>query len=352
MVWRQGGMKMIDPRVLIANFRFAHPFFLLLLLLIPLLAIVTRRVRAIRRPATLRYADISLISEQARSWRVRARPLLKVLRWTGLALLLIGLARPQVGETRQIIRGEGVDIALALDISGSMASLDFQPDNRLVAAKAVINEFIAERQFDRIGLVVFANEAFAQSPLTIDHDVLSRLLGGVELATDLRLTDGTAIGLGVATAANMLKNSKVESRIIILLTDGVNNAGAIDPFTAANAAKALGIKIYTIGMGKQGEVPFPTRNIFGQPVVTYVQSEIDEEMLQQISAETGGKYFRATDTDALRGIYDEINQLEKSEIEIDTFSRYDELALWALIPALALLIFEMILRQTVLRKIP
>lgn len=343
---------MIDLGSLFGNFRFAHPWLLALLLLIPLIAVLTRRVQAISRPATMRYADVSLVKEAARSWRVRARPLLKLLRWLGLALLVVGVARPQLGETRQVIRGDGVDIALALDISGSMASLDFQPDNRLVAAKAVINEFIAEREFDRIGLVVFAQEAFAQSPLTIDHDVLSRLLGNVELAPELGLQDGTAIGLGVATAANMLKNSGSDSKLIIILTDGVNNSGSIDPFTAASAAKALGIKIYAIGVGTQGEVPFPSRNIFGDEVITYQESIIDEEVLRQISAETGGQYYRATDTAALRAIYDEINLLEKTEVEINTFSRYDELAAWVLLPGIILILLEMFLRQTVLRKIP
>ena len=343
---------MIDWRLLIDNFRFEQPWILLFLLAIPLLALATSSMESVKRPATLRYADISLIADRNRSWRIRLRPLLKLLRWAGLAFLIVALARPQIGESRQIIRGEGVDIALSLDISGSMASLDFQPDNRLVAAKAVLNEFIAEREFDRIGLVVFAQEAFAQSPLTIDHDVLARLLRNVELAPDLGLNDGTAIGMGVATAINMLKGSEAESRIVIILTDGVNNSGAIDPFTAAEAAKALGIKVYAIGVGKQGQVPFPSRNIFGDEVIAYQESIIDEETLQAISAETVGLYFRATDTDALRAIYDEINRLEKSQVEIETFSRYDELAVWVLMPGLILLLVEVFLRNTILRKIP
>lgn len=334
-----------------SNFRFAYPLVLLLLLAIPALLILVQRVEALRQPATLRYADVQLAAGRA-SWRVRFRPILKLLRGFGFVLLIVGLARPQSAETRQNIRGEGVDIVLSLDISGSMASLDFQPDNRLIAAKAVINEFVAERTYDRIGLVVFASEAFAQSPLTIDHDVLSRLLQNVELATILGLNDGTAIGMGVATAANMLRNSQAESKVVILLTDGVNNSGSIDPFTAAQAAEALNIRVYAIGMGRPGQVPFPTTNIFGDEVISYQESVIDEETLQQVAAETGGQYFRATDTDGLRAIYDEINELERSDVEIETFSRYDELIAWALLPAVGLLGLEMVLRQTLFRKIP
>lgn len=334
-----------------ANFRFAYPLVLLLLAIIPVLAILTHQLRALSRPATLRYADVSLTAGRL-PWRVQFRPILKLLRWGGLGLLIVALARPQSAETRQIIRGEGVDIVLSLDISGSMASLDFQPDNRLVAAKAVINEFVAERIYDRVGLVVFANEAFAQSPLTIDHDVLARLLQNVDLAPELGLIDGTAIGMGIATAANMLRSSDTESKVVILLTDGVNNSGAIDPFTAAQAADALDIKVYAIGMGKLGQVPFPSTNLFGEQVVTYQESIIDEETLRQIADETGGRYYRATDTAGLRAIYDEINELEKSDVEIETFSRYDELVAWVLVPAIALLALEMFLRQTLFRKIP
>ena len=214
------------------------------------------------------------------------------------------------------------------------------------------SEFVDEREFDRIGLIVFANEAFSQAPLTVDHDVLVRLLQNVDLAPNLGLTDGTAIGMGIATAANMLKNSSAESRIIILLTDGVNTAGQVDPFTAAQAAKTLGIRVYTIGAGKPGQVPVPATNIFGEQIITYAESTIDEETLAAIADETGGLFFRATDTNGLREIYNSINELEKSDVEIQTFTRYDELAHWIMIPALLLLVAEMILRKTLFRKIP
>ncbi len=332
------------------NLRLASPWVLLLLLPL-LLALWARRRANAEQSAGLRYADILRTQAAVRSWRVTLQPLLGGLRWLTLALLIGALARPQLVDAQQVIKGEGVDIALALDISGSMASLDFEPNNRLQAAKAVITDFIGQRPYDRIGLTVFASEAFAQSPLTIDHAVLDRLLDQAQLATDLKIEDGTAIGLGLATAANMLKDSTAKSKVIILLTDGVNNAGQIDPLTAAEAAKSLGIKVYTIGAGRPGQVPMPQDTLFGRRVVM-VQSEIDEATLQKIADKTGGLYFRAADQAGLQQIYDQINHLEKSQVEIRTFERYGELAQWLLLPALALMLVEMGLRQTLLRKIP
>jgi len=333
-------------------YQFQSPWVLGLLIIPLVLAILPLLSRRYSRPATLRYADISFAAQAGQSWRVWAQPLLPVVRMLALALVIVALARPQQGQAHEIIKGEGVDIALALDISGSMASLDFEPENRLLTAKRVIDEFVSQRGYDRIGLVVFAANAFNQSPPTIDHRVLSRVLNEVNLASALGIPDGTAIGLGLANAANMLKESDVKSKVVILLTDGVNNAGEIDPLTAAEAAKTLGIKVYTIGMGKQGQVPFPSQDFFGREVIVYQESDLDEEILQQIAETTGGKFYRAEDTTQLQQVYDEINSLEKSEIEVQTFATYKELALWFLFPALVLLMFEMLLRQTVLRKIP
>ncbi len=330
---------------------FASPWFLLLLLLIPLLAAKPFLLKKYTRPAGMRYADTRFFADAPRSWRQMARPVLPALRLLALSLVIIALARPQMGHTREVVKGEGVDIALALDISGSMASLDFEPKNRLEAAKQVIKNFVEERKYDRIGLVVFARQAFNQAPPTIDHRVLERLLAQVKLSTDLGLDDGTAIGLGLANAANMLKDSTVKSKVVILLTDGVNNAGEIDPLTAAEAAKALGIKVYTIGAAKTGEVPVPQQGFFG-PTVVYRQSEIDEDLLRQIAEKTGGRYFRAEDTAGLQQIYDEINKLEKSQVEIRRYTRYRELAGWVLIPALVFLLLELILRKTIFRTIP
>jgi Ca-activated chloride channel family protein len=335
------------------SFQLASPWFLLLLLVLPLLAVISLGLWKGRKPAALHYADVGLARPRSagKSWRRVARMALPFVRLFALALMIVALSRPQIVNARQIVKGEGVDIALALDISGSMASLDFEPNNRLEAAKLVIDDFIAQRPYDRIGVTVFASEAFSQSPLTIDHNVVSRLLERLDLATELNIDDGTAIGLGLANAANMLKDSQADSRVVILLTDGVNNAGQIDPLTAAEAAKTLGIKVYTIGMGRPGQVPIPQQTLFGEQVVM-AESQLDEGTLQQIAEITGGRFFRAYDTAELAQVYDEINRLEKSQIEIQTFNRYQELAAWLLVPAILLLLAEILVRKTVLRQIP
>lgn len=331
-------------------FHFANPWFLLGLLSIPALAIYLRR-RARRRAVTLQYSDVQLTSSLPQSLRVQLRWLPTALRLVVLSLLVVAVARPQFSREREIVRGKGVDIVLAVDMSGSMAALDFEPQNRLEAAKRVIDEFIQERKYDRIGLVVFAQQAFSQCPPTFDYDTLRELLSSVDLAPSLGLDDGTAIGMGLAQAAAMLQDSDASSRVIILLTDGVNNAGQIDPLTAAQAAQALDIKVYTIGMGRPGQVPFPVDTIFG-PSTQMIESELDEELLKSIAETTHALYFRATDTAGLRQVYEQINALEKSEIEVQVFVRYKELAVWALLPALGLLLLELLLRYTVLRVLP
>ena len=335
-----------------SDFRFAAPWVLGLLLLVPVLFLARAWMKNMGKPASMRFAMTGMTKGLHSSWRIRFRPITTLLRAIAIMMIIIGLARPQIGNAQETITGEGIEIALALDISGSMASLDFQPDNRLQASKAVIDDFVAERPYDKIGLAIFASEAFNQSPLTIDHNMLSRSLSQVELAPDLGLDDGTAIGLGLANAASMLANSDAESKVVILLTDGVNNSGQIDPVTAAEAANALGIKVYTIGAGKTGQVPVPVQSMFGTEQIMYQESQIDEETLQQIADITGGTYFRAEDTDGLRQIYDEINELEKSQVEVQVFNQYEEQAMWILIPALMMIALELILRQTIFRTIP
>lgn len=334
------------------TFRFATPWLLALLAIVPMLAYLRWQMGRNGRPASVRYAAIHLVSGLKPTWRMTWRPALTAVRLLAITLIIIALARPQLGHAQEIIHGQGVEIALALDISGSMASLDFQPSNRLEAAKEVIDAFVAERPYDKIGLVIFSSEAFAQSPLTLDQNMLRRSLDQVELATDLGLDDGTAIGMGLANAANMLSGSDAQSKVIILLTDGVNNAGQIDPLTAAEAAQALGIKIYTIGAAKPGQVPVPVDSIFGGQQIVMQESQLDEATLQQVAQLTGGQYFRAEDTDALKQIYDEINQLEQSDVEVQVFNNYDELAIWLLLPAFLLLTAEMALRKTIFRTIP
>jgi Ca-activated chloride channel family protein len=335
------------------SFQFAAPWVLSLALIIPALLVAYHFLARQRtQPATMNHAAASMVRNLPRSWRITWRPVTTVLRVLAIMLMVIGMARPQIVQGKETITGEGVDIALALDISGSMASLDFEPQNRLEAAKDVIGEFIGERPYDKIGMVIFSSEAFSQSPLTLDHNMVTRSLDQIQLASELGLEDGTAIGLGIANAANMLTNSDAESKVVILLTDGVNNSGQVDPLTAAEAAKALGIKIYTIGAGRPGEVPVPVPSIFGGTKVSYQESVLDEATLQQVADITGGKYFRAQDTSGLKAIYDEINQLEKSQVEVQVFNQYHELLAWLLIPALVLLLVEVVLRNTLFRKVP
>jgi Ca-activated chloride channel family protein len=333
-------------------FRFESPWLLSLLLLLPVLAAWPVLAKKWSRPSGLRYANVKLAAKSTRSWRIALRPALTVLRILAMALIVIAVARPQTGQAREIIKGEGVDIALALDISGSMASLDFEPQNRLEAAKDVIADFVQGRPYDPVGLVVFASDAFSQSPPTTDHNVLLRLLERSKLATDLGIDDGTAIGMGLANAGNMLKDSDAKSKVVILLTDGVNNAGQIDPLTAAEAAETLGIKVYTIGMGRPGQVPVPVVDAFGREQITYQESQLDEAALQEIATITGGRYYRAEDTAGLKEIYAEIDSLEKSQVEVERFTRYRELMGWLLLPALGLVVSEAFLRKTLFRKLP
>ena len=336
--------------------QFATPAILLLLPVLLALAVAPLFWKGARRtPAALRFSGVAPARPLRRGWKLRLMPYLSVLRWAALALLIIAAARPQTSESSEIVRGEGVDIALALDISGSMAAYDFAPANppvnRLEAAKEVIADFIEQRTHDRIGLVVFASDSYIHSPPTVDHEALAFLLQDVELASRMRLVDGTAIGMGLASAANMLKDSEAKSKVVVLLTDGDNNKGDIDPMTAAAAAETLGIRVYTIGIGQQDGALTTVQSVFGSRAVVG-RSNLDEETLRRIADATDGKYFLATDTESLRGIYDEINSLEKSEIEVSVFTQRDELAGWLLIPVSALILLEILARGLVFRSAP
>ena len=334
------------------SFQFASPWLLSLLLIVPALVVYIYKANKHNKAGALLHSKTSMLRDLDKSWRIRFRPALNLLRLAAIVMVIFALARPQVVQGRETIIGEGIEIALALDVSGSMASLDFEPNNRLEASKLVIGEFISEREYDKIGLVIFSHDAFSISPITLDHNMLNRSLQNVNLAEVLGIEDGTAIGLGIANAANMLVGSEAESKIIILLTDGVNNAGEIDPVTAAEAAKALGIKIYTIGAAKTGQVPVPVDTIFGNQEIIYQESVIDEETLQKVSEITGGKYYRAEDTARLDAIYKEINELEKSQVEVQVFNHYFELFALVLVPAFLLNLIEFVLRKSVIRKLP
>ena len=265
-----------------------------------------------------------------------------------LATLVVALARPQSAEQNTRTNTDGIDIMLALDVSGSMLARDFRPD-RLEAAKEVAGSFIADRYGDRIGLVAFAGEAFTQSPLTTDQSTLQTLLARIRSGL---IEDGTAIGNGLATAINRLRESDAKSKVIILLTDGVNNHGEIAPLTAAEIAKAQGIRVYTIGVGTEGMAPYPAIDMFGNLTFVNQKVEIDEKVLKAISDMTGGRYFRATDKEKLKAVYDEINQLEKSKVEISQYTTYTEEYLRWAAAALALLLVEFLLRTLWLKSLP
>lgn len=279
--------------------------------------------------------------------RIWMRHVLFALEVLAVVFLVFALSRPQSSNNWQTYTSEGIDIVLALDISSSMLARDFTPD-RLEAAKEVATKFILERPQDKIGLVIFAGESFTQCPLTTDQAVLVNLLREIKSGV---IEDGTAIGLGLANAVNRLKDSPGKSKVVILLTDGVNNRGAIAPATAAELAKTYGVRVYTIGVGSYGEAPYPVQTPFGVQMQK-LPVEIDEEGLQQIAALTGGKYFRATDNNKLKQIYQEIDQLEKSKIEVKHFSKKDEQYFIFGLVGMCLLILQVLLRYTLLRKIP
>lgn len=327
------------------NITFANPKLLWGLLIVPAI-IVWYIFRHKKQEAAVRYSDTTGFDTLPKSWKVYVRHLLFALKMAALALLIVAMARPQSTSQSQTSNIEGIDIILAQDISGSMLARDLKPD-RLEASKKVAAEFVEGRPTDRMGLVVFAGESFTQVPLTTDHTVMQNMLE--ELKTGM-IDDGTAIGDGLATAINRLKDSEAISKVIILLTDGLNNSGSVDPYTAADMAKIFGIRVYTIGVGSYGTAPFPVQTMFG---VQYQQMkvEIDERLLTTIAVKSGGKYYRATSNQRLSEIYDEIDKLERSKIEVTEFRHLHEefypLVAWAI----ALLLLEFILRKTVFRTI-
>lgn len=326
--------------------RFASPYFFLLLGIVPVMIFWYIRKERTRHTA-LQLPTLECFRSAPRTWRQRLRHLLFVLRVLAIIAVVAACARPQTTSRGEKVTTEGIDIVMATDISGSMLAEDFHP-NRMEAAKKVALEFVEGRANDRIALVVFAGESFTQCPLTIDHEVVKNLLQEVRSGM---LEDGTAIGMGLATAVSRLKDSKAKGRVIILLTDGVNNRGAIDPITAAGIAHSFGIRVYTVGVGSRGMAPYPVQTPVG---IRYqnMPVEIDEDSLKKVASETDGKYFRATDEEKLTSIYKEIDQLEKAKIEVMEFRHHkEEFYSYAAAGALFLLL-EMLLSQTLFRKLP
>lgn len=333
--------------------RLATPWALVGLLFVPpLLLWIWRRARQPR----LTYSDTRILAGLNPGWRARCRATPLVLAVLALVLLLLALARPQVENRWQEVISEGVDVVIALDQSGSMAAVDlgrtptgFEPVSRLDYAQRVIEAFIQGRQADRIGLVVFAGRAFTRCPLTLDYGLLSQILGSIEIT---RRYDGTAIGMGLATAVNRLKDSEARSRVVILVTDGRNNAGEIDPETAARLARTMGVKVYTVGVGTEGVAPIPVNDpVFG-PRYVYQPVDLDEKTLRRIADVTDGRYFRATDARALEEIFARIDALETVQVKIKERVRRTELFPYVAFPGLGLLLLQALLGWTVFRQVP
>jgi Ca-activated chloride channel family protein len=330
--------------------RFLQPEWFWALTLLPLVMLWRGR----RGPvAAIQYSDVGLARAVARKSRSRIGNW--VWLWAVLAavLMIAGLARPQRGHSRTEVTANGIDIVLGLDVSGSMQALDFLIDNqrmsRIEVVKSVVGKFIDERPNDRIGLVAFAGSPYLVSPITLDHDWLQQNLERVAIGG---VDDGTAIGSAIAAAVNRLRTTPAKSKVVILLTDGMNNTGKISPLAAAEAARALGVKIYTIGVGVRGKAPIPVRDEAGNMRLVMAQVDVDEKTLQTVADLTGGKFYRATDTDSLKKIYEQINRLETSAQTVQKFEHYDELYPWALVPALAILGLGFLLQQTRYRSLP
>jgi Ca-activated chloride channel family protein len=329
---------------------FAHPYLFLLLLLIPLAAWL--KGRRGRSPAFL-YSSVRMLDGLTSVRRSRAGQLLAALRWLALAVLITALAQPRLSSSETSVKASGVDIVVALDLSGSMRAEDFELKgervNRLTMAKSVLEEFIRNRPNDRIGLVAFATEAYTAAPLTLDHDFLHENLDRLELGAIQE--QSTAIGAALSTSLNRLRDVDSKSKLVVLMTDGQNNAGNIEPLVAADAAAALRVKVYTIGVGTHGEAPVPV-NIMGQRIYRRQRVDIDEDTLKAIADKTGGRYYRADNAETFRSIYREIDQLEKTEAEVRKFTQYEELFPWVLSAGMGLVLLELLLQHTIWRRLP
>ena len=330
--------------------RLASPWFLALLALLPL---VLPRWRRADRQAAVRFPTLAVLRAVAPAGAARRRVVLGLLRAAAFALLVVALARPQMGAAETKLHREGVDVVLAVDVSGSMLAEDFtlgkERASRVDVVKSVVKEFVAARPEDRIGLILFAARAYTQCPLTLDH---GWLLQNLDRAKVGMIEDGTAVGSAIASATNRLRASTAKGKFVVLLTDGQSNAGRVTPETAAEAAATLGIKVYTVGAGTRGMAPYPAQDMFGNKVYRPMAVDIDEDTLKRVAQKTGARYFRATDTQSLRDIYAEIDRAEKTPFEAPQFLDYRELYPWLAWPALVLLLMEVGLSETLLRKLP
>jgi len=327
--------------------RLAYPWMTLALAVVPV--VVYLRLRWGARVPSLRHSDVGELARLPRSLWARLAWVPFALRVIAIGLLLLALARPQRGAAGEEIRAEGVDIMLVIDVSSSMLAEDFRPNNRLHAAKEVVADFIDRRDNDRLGMTVFARHAITKTPLTLDHDILLTHLEDVEIGS---VADGTAIGNAIASSVNRLKDSDAKSRIMILLTDGENTAGEVDPMTAAQVAKTFGIRVYTVGVGRGGLVPYPFHDPLYGTVYREVEIPIDEQSLEQIATLTGAQFFRARDAVSLKAVYEEIDTLERTEIEQIQYVRYTELAPYFMLAALGFLAAETVLARTRLARFP
>lgn len=333
--------------------RLESPWWLLLLLLLPLLDWM--RKRWFGGQPSLMFSSVQLLRGITALSKPKSGLLLNFLRWSALIFFVVAMARPQWGEGVEKIKASGIDIAVAFDLSGSMLAEDFQLNgervNRATVAKKVLKGFVEDRPADRIGLVAFAGRAYIAAPLTLDHEFLMTNLDRLE-AGSAAIEDGTAIGSAISAGLNRLRNLDSESKVIILMTDGQNNSGTVNPLTAAEAAELLGVKVYTIGVGTIGMAPMPYKDVFNRKRYRNVEVNIDEETLKKIAERTGGKYFRADSSRKLMEIYNDIDELEKTEVEVERYFNYDELFYYFVLVGLVLLLLELILANSVWLKLP
>jgi Ca-activated chloride channel homolog len=337
---------------------FAHPWLLLLLLALPVLAWLKGKRGS---PPAFLYSSVQLVRAVLNVSRSRSGGFLAALRWFALAIFVVALAQPQLTKNQTQVKASGIDIAVAVDLSGSMSSEDFEVAggrvSRIEMAKTVLKKFIEKRPGDRIGLIAFATDAFIVTPLTLDHDFVLQNLNRFKIDPfdpNDNLIDGnsTAIGSGLGTAINRLRDLKSKSKIVILMTDGQNNSGKLAPLVVAEAAKSLGVKVYTIGVGMRGKAPMPAQDMFGRRGYRMIPVDIDEDTLTKIADMTGGKYYRADNAERFQEIYADIDKLEKSEAVVKKFTEYQELFGWFILAGAATLLVEQMLKHTTMRRLP